>query len=258
MTKRYDIALSFAGEDRNYAKELADILTRRGIRVFFDEYEEDGLWGEDLYAFLTDIYQNGAQYVVMFISKHYPEKVWTNLERKAAQATALQRSTPYILPVRLDDTAVAGILLTTGYMDWAEKGPDSIADLVMKKLGRIINEKDGAELILIPQGEFIMGSMKEPKDRMSEHTVWLDSFYIYKNPVTYGQYLTFCKATGNYPSAREVMEELEPEDGHPLVGVNWHEAVEYCEWAGVSLPTEAQWEKAARGTDRRRYPWGCQ
>src|SRR5438128_1812741 len=111
MTQAYEVALSFAGEDRNYARELADDLARRGVRVFFDEFEKDRLWGEDLYTYLTDIYQNGTRYVVMLISKFYPEKLWTNLERKAAQAKALQQQTPYILPIRLDDTPIPGVLL---------------------------------------------------------------------------------------------------------------------------------------------------
>jgi sulfatase modifying factor 1 len=256
LTKRYDIALSFAGEDREYAKQLADILLAGGIRVFFDEYEEDRSWGEDLNTYLTDIYKNGAQYVVMFISQFYPKKFWTDIELKAAQSAASQRETPYILPVRLDDTAAAGILSTVGYMDWCEKGAHRIANIILKKLGRMINEKDNAELILIPQAEFTMGSTKGPKARMPEHKVWLDSFYIYKNPVTYGQYFKFCEETRLHQPAKWVMEDLRPEADHPIVGVTWDEALDYCKWACVSLPSEAQWEKAARGTDGRRFPWG--
>jgi hypothetical protein len=73
--KQYDVALSFAGEDRSYAKQLADALRGRGIKVFYDDYEKANLWGKDLYTHLSEVYQNNAHYVVMFISHHYAAKV---------------------------------------------------------------------------------------------------------------------------------------------------------------------------------------
>src|SRR5690349_13729629 len=94
----YDIALSFAGEDRAYVDQVANILRDRGIRVFYDLFEETDLWGKDLYARLTDVYQNRAKFTVMFISAAYGSKLWTNHERKAAQARAFQEAQEYILP----------------------------------------------------------------------------------------------------------------------------------------------------------------
>jgi hypothetical protein len=113
--KRYDIVISFAGEDRMYAKALADALTRRNVAVFYDEYEKAALWGVNLYTHLSDVYQNQAQYCVMLLSEHYATKVWTSHEREAAQARAFQEHRDYILPVRLDDTEIPGILPTIGY-----------------------------------------------------------------------------------------------------------------------------------------------
>lgn len=66
----YDVALSFAGEDRTHAQSLADALRQRYIRVFYDEYEKAALWGKDLYAHLSDVYQNRARYCVILISQH--------------------------------------------------------------------------------------------------------------------------------------------------------------------------------------------
>lgn len=79
MKYYYDVVLSFAGEDREYVEECADILTALGIKVFYDSYEQDVLWGKDLYTFLADIYSNKARYAIVFISQHYVKKCWTKL-----------------------------------------------------------------------------------------------------------------------------------------------------------------------------------
>src|SRR5580704_10252336 len=114
-----------------------------------------------------------------------------------------------------------------------------------------INEKDGAEMVWVPDGEFIMGGdAYGAKPRRTVHTA---GYWIYKYPVTVEQYTRYCTENGvDWPK--------KPDWGyrhnHPVVNVSWHEAATYCKWADVSLPTEAQWEKAARGTDGREYPWG--
>lgn len=86
--KKYDIALSFAGEDRDYVAEVAISLKKKGISVFYDVFDEVNLWGKDLYVYLSNIYKNEAKYTVIFISKYYNEKLWTNHERQSMQARA--------------------------------------------------------------------------------------------------------------------------------------------------------------------------
>src|SRR5437588_12967569 len=113
----YDVALSFAGEDRIHAVALAEILSRRGVKVFYDKYEKNTLWGKDLYTHLSDLYQNKARYCVMFFSQHYVAKVWTKHELKAAQARALSENDEYILPIRLDSTEIPGIYDGTKILD---------------------------------------------------------------------------------------------------------------------------------------------
>jgi len=132
----YDVALSFAGEDRSYVEMVAEQLTARGVSVFYDKYEQADLWGKDLYVHLIEVYRTKAQYTLMFISKDYKAKVWTNHERRAAQSRALEESREYILPVRFDDTEIPGILPTAGYIDLRQNSPVQLAILVLQKLGR--------------------------------------------------------------------------------------------------------------------------
>jgi len=82
----YDIVLSFAGEDREYAKALAYMLRLRGIKVFYDEYEKVALWGKDLYQHLHVIYRDSARFCIVFISESYARKLWPRHELKQAQA----------------------------------------------------------------------------------------------------------------------------------------------------------------------------
>ncbi len=130
----YDVALSFAGENRAYVEEVANNLRLKGVRVFYDLFEEANLWGKNLYEYLSDIYQSKAQYTVLFISGFYNQKLWTNHERVSMQARAFQESREYILPARFDDTEIPGILKTVGYIDLKNKTPEELATLIEKKV----------------------------------------------------------------------------------------------------------------------------
>ena len=86
----YDVGLSFAGEQRDYVGQVANELKVRGIRVFFDDYERETLWGKDLYAHLSEVYQHMCRFCVIFVSEEYAAKVWPTRERESAQARALK------------------------------------------------------------------------------------------------------------------------------------------------------------------------
>jgi hypothetical protein len=132
----YEVALSFAGEDRTYVDQVATGLKSRGVPVFYDRFEQVALWGKDLVEHLDEVYRKKARFCVVFLSKAYKQKLWTNHERKSALARAFQERSEYILPVRFDDTEIPGILPTTGFIDLKGTPPEHLTEMLMEKLGR--------------------------------------------------------------------------------------------------------------------------
>ena len=137
---RYDVALSFAGEQRPYVERVAKALSENGLAVFYDAYEQANLWGKNLYDHLADVYQNQASYVVIFASADYERKAWTTHERQSAQARALQEKHEYVLPARFDDTPIPGVPDTVGYVDLRRLEPEELAELILQKVGAGNNE----------------------------------------------------------------------------------------------------------------------
>jgi TIR domain-containing protein len=131
----YDVALSYAGEDREYVKKVANSLRRRGIRIFYDEYQRTALWGKDLYEHLDWVYQRAARFCVLFISTRYAKRVWTDHELKSAQARAIEQKSEYILPTRFDDTQLPGVRHTVAGLDLRGITPSELARTIIEKLG---------------------------------------------------------------------------------------------------------------------------
>jgi serine/threonine-protein kinase len=124
-----------------------------------------------------------------------------------------------------------------------------VADQIRTLIG-----PDGKEYVQVPAGEFQMGGAENDSPT---RRVYVDGFYISRHPVTNAEYHAFAEATG-YRRPEYWKDGIYPDwqADHPVTYVNWHDAAAYCRWVGGRLPTEAEWEKAARGTDGRRYPWG--
>ena len=124
----------------------------------------------------------------------------------------------------------------------------------------IITGKDGAPMVLVPEGEFTMGAREDDREAQADerpaHRVFLDAYYIDQYEVTTSRYAAFMEATNHDPPSYWLENVLKVHGQKPVVGVTWEDANAYCVWAGKRLPTEAEWEKAARGMDGRLYPWG--
>jgi eukaryotic-like serine/threonine-protein kinase len=155
----------------------------------------------------------------------------------------------------------------------------------------LVSPKDSMVLVYVPAGQFLMGSSSSDSnaedDEHPQHTVYLDAFWIDRSEVTNAQFAEFASQAGYVTSAERANDVgggvIDPASGsrtntpgatwqhphgpdssrtgldaHPVVQVSWIDASAYCQWAGRRLPSEAEWEKAARGSDGRLYPWGNQ
>lgn len=130
----YDVALSFAGEDREYVEKVAEQLREFGMRVFYDRFEQVDLWGKDLAEHLGHVYGKDSRFVVLFVSRAYAAKAWPNHEKQFALARQLEGEKRRILPVRFDNTEVPGVSSSIGYLDLRVLTPEKLAELIRQKV----------------------------------------------------------------------------------------------------------------------------
>ncbi|WP_326522955.1 TIR domain-containing protein [Sphingomonas sp.] len=133
--RAFQVALSFAGEQRAYVHDVAQALAARHVAVFYDEFQANALWGKDGAEHFHHVYANDAQYVVMFISAEYVAKAWTRQERRAAISRQMKDAAEYILPVRFDDSEVPGLPDTLQFLRADRFTPAQLAVEIAKKIG---------------------------------------------------------------------------------------------------------------------------
>ena len=287
------IFISYSRKDQTYARKLADDLRKRGFEPWMDDRID---FGDRWWQTIDRQIRTCAAFVVV-MTPDSERSEWVEREVQLA----LREEKP-ILPLRLLGPGFS-LLITKQHVDVAGErlppadfyetlgqvasarrvsepkpapparmaphlaGPPVVEPEVVRAPGMEPSLPFELEMILIPAGEFLMGSDPQKDkdaqdDEQPQHTLYLPDYYIAKKPVTNAQYAEFAR-DARLVDLPDHWDEL-PLDklDHPVVYVTWHDAVAYCNWlADVTskpycLPSEAEWEKAARGTDGRIYPWG--
>lgn len=132
----YDVAISFAGPQRDLAEALATRVRDAGFEVFYDNFYPEHLWGKDLAVFFDDVYRKRSRYCVIVVSKDYVSRAWTNHERRSAVARMIEsKGQDYILPLKVDDVELPGVQPTIGYLSLRELPIERVAELLIAKLG---------------------------------------------------------------------------------------------------------------------------
>lgn len=195
--RSFPVGLSFAGEQRDYVEEVALSLKARGIAVFYDAFHEVDLWGCNLVDTLDDLYSERMSAVVMFISKDYVEKAFTDVERQAAFAKAIKSRQKYIYPVRFDDAKLPGMPSTISYLEAARNTPEQLAAKICQVIGASVALKDNA--VACPSnpssvGNIIFSQTNNDGKAIIGHDVWqfelatspaaADSFHVYNDPAS--------------------------------------------------------------------------
>ncbi len=282
------VFLSYSSSDRTLVEPIYLALRAQGHTVFFDRADLPA--GEEYDARIRRAIEKSQLVLFMVSPDSLDPGSYTLTELAIAQKTwghpagrvlpvilrpiSLERIPPYLKSVTLlepegDLTAsvadqvyriaqarrrarlknaaavlVAAIVCASAYAYWIFRDPAAE-----------ITGNDGAIAVVVPAGNFVMGDDVESPLR----EVYLDNFYIDKYEVTLSRYAKFLDATGGArPPEGWQQLNLESAGALPVVGVDWHDAEAYCRWAGKRLPTESEWEKAARGGDGRKYPWGSE
>jgi formylglycine-generating enzyme required for sulfatase activity len=263
------IFLCHAKEDKARVIELYRQLKAAGYHPWLDKY--DLLPGQDWWTEIEKIISDPYNLVVVCLSNKSTTKRGVVQQEIAGALDVLKKmpeDTIYLIPARLEPCQVPKRLSHLHWVDLFE--PDGL-EYLKRSLDDEIGKRQlpfEPELILIPAGEFLMGSDPEKdknadEDEQPRHTLYLPGYYLAKTPVTNAQYAAFVKATDRErPKDWEGGILPEGKEDHPVVEVTWHDAVAYCNWLAevtgkaYRLPSEAEWEKGARGTDGRVYPWG--
>ena len=280
------IFLSYASEDREEATRIELPLRAQGHSVFFDR---TALPAGEEYDMRIRRSIEEADLFVFLITEHALDRGSYTLTELEIAGKTWDHPTGRLLPVLLSAVPlnhIPPLLKSVTLLDPQGNAPASIADAVyriatshrrrwlikvagvsavaaaiaivafalwLKEPAQHVTGRDGAPAALVAAGTFTMGDDEESPRR----DIYVDSFYLDAQEVTASRYRKFLEATGSMRPPED-WEEVDFDKGAdlPVIGVDWNDAVAYCKWAGKRLPSEAEWEKAARGSDARMYPWG--
>jgi formylglycine-generating enzyme required for sulfatase activity len=275
------VFICYAHQDQDFVLKLAANLKERGARVWLDQWDISPSADWDLT--IDNALYDCAQFLIVLS----PAAVASG-EVRGELRTALDENKP-IVPVLYQTCRIPRRLKLIQHVDFTACGPDDgdALEQVLRALGvsepsrptpKVRRKEEAAparqplepEMVLIPAGEFLMGSDPSvDKDargnEQPQHTLHLPDYYLARTPVTNAQYAAFVQATSHQqPDHWEGGKPPIGKSDHPVVNVSWHDAVAYCRWLAqvtgrpYGLPSEAEWEKGARGSDGRIYPWGNQ
>ena len=275
------IFLSYASQDREPAQAIYLALRDQGHKVFFDRTDLPA--GEEFHNRIRAAIEDSQLFLFLISPNAIDAGSYTLTELDIAEKASVRR-----LPValgKLDVGQLPAVLKAVTFLESDGNLPAAVAAEVhriaaVRRRRRLkyvcaaaailaicgalfyaINGQsknavvgtDGAPAVLIPSGVFIMGDGEESPRR----EIFVDAFYLDKYEVTVARYAAFSKASGNVKLPQEWDSvDLTNAAELPVVGVDWQDAQSYCQWSGRRLPTEAEWEKAARGNDERKFPWG--
>lgn len=275
------IFLSYARADAEAARRLYNDLVTLGYDVWFDL---ESLLPGQVWALEIRNAIRRADYFIALISNHSVSKrgfVQAELRQGIETYANLPEGAAFLIPVKLDPVDVPFEALNA--VQWVEMFPEydnglirllrllepSLAPAIAKTSSPLsirykINRIDGTRLQYVPQGEYVVGSSKLPDQLRKECRDWssparivlMSSYWIAQTPIRNDQYRQFLTENPDHPPPMYWDIEEFNQDSQPVVGVSWYDAQSYCKWAGLALPSEAQWEVSARGPDARPFPWG--
>jgi len=264
LPRQLKVFLCHASGDKPAVRDLYRRLRADGIDPWFAE--ESLLAGQDWQVEIPKAVRSSDAVIVCLSRKAITKTGYVQKEIKYALDVADEQpeGAIFLIPLRLEECEAPERLRRWQWVDlfW-ETGYERLLRALgarAESLGlgmhpsepisdRWRNPKDGKEMVRVPAGKFLYGD-----DRRE---VELSGFWIDKAPVTNAEYARFVAETGHTPP-EHWQGKIPPKEiaDHPVTYVTWHDAIVYAEWAGGRLPTEQEWEKAARGTDGRKYPWG--
>jgi formylglycine-generating enzyme required for sulfatase activity len=266
-----EIFLCHASGDKPAVRDLYRRLRAEGFDPWLDE--EKLLPGQDWQLEIAQAIRSSDAVIVCLSTRAVTKRGYVQKEIRYALDVADEQpeGAIFLIPLRLEDCDVPHRLQRWHWVDlFHDEGYNRLLRALRARaqaLGLPTHPFE-PEMILIPAGDFLMGSDpvkdKGAYDReRPQHKLYLPDYYIARTPITNAQYAAFVKAT--YHELPDHWERGRPPGGkedYPVVNVSWRDAITYCDWLAeltgqpYCLPSEAEWEKAARGTDGRIYPWG--